>query len=834
MKPLDIDKVLDELTITEKIELLSGTDFWHTKAIPRLNIPAIRTTDGPNGARGTRFFNGVPAACFPCGTAMGATWDTELMRKAGELMGEEVRAKGAHVLLGPTVNIQRSPLGGRGFESFSEDPTLSGTIAAAVIQGVQFKGVAATIKHFVCNDQEHERMGVNAIITDRALREIYLKPFQIVQRDAKPKAVMTAYNKVNGVHASESKKLITDILRTEWGFDGCIMSDWFGVYSASEAVKAGLDLEMPGPPRLRGEQLMIAINGQKLSTHEVDKCVRNVLNLVNLGIASGVPENAPEGKLDTPETAALLKRVAESSIVLLKNEKSVLPFSKEKTIAVIGPNAKHAAYSGGGSANLRPYYTTTPYDAIKAVASRPIYYALGSASFVTLPQLGGRLKTSKGKKGCTMRFYRDSPKVKDREVLEEIVIDNTFAFLADWSHPDIEGDLFYAELEGTLEPEEDGAWEFGIAVRGTAQLFVDGKLVVDNLTCQRRGDSFFGSGTVEERGSIELKAGKKYRILVQFGSAPTSNYKLAAGVAPMNGGGINFGGFQKIDPEVELQKAVELAKKVDQVVVCAGLNSDIESEGFDRPNMDHPPHLDALISAICATNSNTTVVLQSGTPVSTTWASAAPAILQAWYGGNEAGTAIASVLFGDTNPSGKLSLSYPLRVEDNPAYLSFRSDRGRVLYGEDVYVGYRWYEKIQREVRWNFGHGLSYTTFQFSKLRVRAHQAADSLEVEVWVKNTGGRAGEQVVQVYVSQGSPGVGRPVKELRGFEKVAVEKGGNELVKIKMSLRYACSWWDEVRDAWVMEAGPYKVLLGDSSQGGFLEKEFEVEKTEWWSGV
>ncbi|KAF2814559.1 putative beta-glucosidase [Mytilinidion resinicola] len=792
MKPLDIERALDALTITEKIELLSGnhttflpsplllflitpivrTDFWHTKAIPRLSIPAIRTTDGPNGARGTRFFNGVPAACFPCGTAMGATWDIDLMRKAGGLMGEEVRAKGAHVLLGPTVNIQRSPLGGRGCESFSEDPTLSGTIAAAVIQGMQSKGVATTIKQYVCNDQEHERMGVNAIVTERTIRQIYLKPFQIVQREAKPKAVMTAYNKVNGLHASETKKLVTDISRTEWGFDGCVMSDWFGVYSASETVKAELDLEMPGPPRLRGKQLMIAINGQKLSTHEVDKSVRNVLNLVNLGIASGVPENAPEGKLDTPETAALLRRVAESSIVLLKNENNVLPFSKDKTIAVIGPNAKHAPYSGGGSANFRHYYTTTPYDAIKAIANGSVHYALGSAAFVTLTQLGGRLKTSNGGKGCTMRFYRESPMAK-----------------ADWSHPDIDGDLFYVDLEGTLEPEEDGTWEFGIAVRGTSQLFVDGKLVVDNLNNQRRGVSFFDSGTVEERGTVELKADRKHRILVQFGSAPTSNYKLTAGVAPMNGGGINFGGFQKIDPEVELQKAIELAKSADQV-------SDIESEGFDRANIDHPPHLDALISAICASNPNTTVVLQSSTP---------------------AGTALASAIFDDTNPSGKLPLSYPLRVEDNPAYLSFRSERGRVLYGEDVYVGYRWYEKIQREVRWVFGHGLSYTTFSMGELRVVIDEAADVLDVEVKVRNTGDREGEEVVQVYVQQLEPRIERPVKELRGFKKAAVEEGKREVVKVEMSLRYACT-------------GSYKVMVGDSSQGKLLEEDFEVQKTRW----
>ncbi|OCL05416.1 glycoside hydrolase family 3 protein [Glonium stellatum] len=832
MKTFDVEEVLAQLTISEKVELLSGTDLWHTKSIPRLSIPAIRATDGPNGARGTRFFNGVPAACFPCGTAMGATWDTDLMRIAGELMGDEVKAKGGHVLLGPTVNIQRSPLGGRGFESFSEDPTLSGSIASAIVKGVQSKGVAATIKHYVCNDQEHERMSVNAVVTERALREIYLRPFQIVQREASPKAYMTAYNKVNGTHASENKKLITDILRNEWKFDGLVMSDWFGLYSAAEAVNAGLDLEMPGPPRLRGDQIMYALNSKKLSMHAVESCVSNVLRLVNYCCKLGIPENAPEGTINTPETASLLRRVASSSIVLLKNKGSILPFKKEKRIAVIGPNAKFATYSGGGSASLRPYYAITPYDAIKNQCKK-VEYTLGAIAQKNLPELGNILRTTDGRLGCNMKFYKESPTSQNRTLLDELHVENTSIFLADWTHPQVEDDLYYADLEGTLTPEHDGIWDFGLTVRGTAQLFVDGELIVDNLTHQRSGNSFFGSGTVEERGSINLKAGRRHNFLVRFGSAPTSNYKTPSGVAPLNGG-VNFGGFPRIDPEIEIQRAVKLAREVNQVVVCVGLNSEFESEGFDRSDMDLPGHINELILAIASVNANTAVVLQSGTPVTMPWIDEVKAVLQAWYGGNEYGNSIADVLFGTKNPSGKLSLSIPVRCEDNPAFLTFRSERGRVLYGEDVYVGYRFYEKAKRDVLFPFGHGLSYTTFEMKNLRVQKNEEMDKLEISVDIKNTGTIDGEQVVQVYVSQVAPSVQRPDKELRGFKKVMVPAGINKIVTCTVSLKYATSWWDEERDMWVAEKDGYRVLVGDSSANISLEATFELEKSSWWLGV
>ena len=312
-----------------------GTDFWHTKAFPKLGVPALRLSDGPNGVRGTKFFNGTRAACFPCGTSLGATFNRELLEEAGRKMGEEAKLKGAHVVLGPTINMQRSPLGGRGFESIGEDPVLAGEGAAAIVRGIQSTGVQATAKHYVCNDQEHRRNAVQSIITDRALREIYALAFQICIRDSQPGAIMTGYNGVNGTYCSESKELLEDILRREWGWKGLVMSDWYGTYSTTDAALAGLDLEMPGPPRFRGDPLMHNATTDKVREHVLDERARAVLNLVKACAAAGIPENAEEKTGDTPETAALLRRIGNEGIVLLKNEKNVLPLKKDKKVSVI-------------------------------------------------------------------------------------------------------------------------------------------------------------------------------------------------------------------------------------------------------------------------------------------------------------------------------------------------------------------------------------------------------------------------------------------------------------------------------------------------------------------
>ncbi|KAK7207651.1 glycoside hydrolase superfamily [Myxozyma melibiosi] len=829
---IDIDDALEKLSQTDKVRLLSGADFWHTAAVPELGIPALRFTDGPNGVRGTKFFSGVPAACFPCGTGLGATFDSDILYQAGVTMGEEAKAKGAHVILGPTCNMQRGPLGGRGFESFSEDPVLSGLSAGAIIAGIESTNVTATIKHYVCNDQEHERNSINSILTERALREIYLMPFQLAIRDAKPGAVMTAYNRVNGIHVSEDPYLLDDILRKEWAWKGLVMSDWYGTYSTSAAINAGLDIDMPGPTSFRSFLVERDINAKLIQQHTLDERVRTVLELVNKAEKAGIPADVVESGRDIPETAALLRKIAGDAIVLLKNEDSVLPLSKTKTTAVIGPNAKIAVYCGGGSASLVPYYAITPFDGISAkITSGGVTYVEGAKGYKMLPVIGPNTTTLTGKMGVSFRTFVDPPEVTDREHVDEQELRTADMFLVDYAHPAIKGrPIYYGEVLATYVPDETGDYKFGLTVYGTAKLFVDGKLIIDNETVQRPGESFFTRGTVEEVGVVHLEAGKSYNIKVHFGSAKTT--KLKSNSVSFAGGGLRVGVGRVIDEEAEILRAIEVAKGVDQVVVCVGTNGDWESEGFDRSNMDLPGKTNELVSKVIDANPNTVVVVQSGMPVEMPWADKAKGILEAWFGGNETGNAIADVLFGDVNPSGKLPLTFPKKLIDNPTYLNFRSERGRVLYGEDIYVGYRYYEAVEKEVLFPFGHGLSYSTFELSDLSVSA--TADKVVVSIKVTNKAGPSGAEVVQFYIKQHNPSIKRAPKELKGYKKVFVPAGETVTASVEIDLKYATSFYDETRKAWISEKDTYSVLAGTSSDKVALEATFETAKTFWWTGL
>lgn len=597
---------------------------------------------------------------------------------------------------------------------------------------------------------------------------------------------------------------------------------------------------MPGPTRWRGEALPHAVTSNKIKEYVLDERVRAVLKTIKLAAKSRVPENAPEEQLNQSEDQALLRKVAAESIVLLKNDNGLLPFDSRKPIAVIGPNARTTAYCGGGSASLNPYYTVTPFDGVSAQSQSAIQYQLGAYGHKELPLLGSQLQTFDGKPGFRFRVY-DKPSTDfDRKLLDELHLTHSYMLLFDYKIPNFTGILYYVDIDATFVPEEDGTYALGLTVEGTARLFVDGKLLVDNATTQRPGPSFFGAGTVEERAKIELKAKQAYTIKVEFGTAPTSTSKRP-GTVSFGPGGLRVGGCKCLDPEAEISKAVQLASKCKQTVIFAGLNGDWESEGYDRPDMDSPPNVDKLISKVLIANPNAVIVIQSGTPVAMPWADDAKAILQAWYGGNETGNAIADVLYGRVNPSAKLPLTFPRHLFQNPAFLNFRSERGRVLYGEDVYVGYRYYEKLGVAPMFPFGHGLSYTTFGYSDLKVSLSQvevpsssSQVSINVRCSIENTGHREGAEVVQAYIRQSTHSISRPVKELKGFTKVFLQPGEKKTVEIVIERRYACSFWDEGRDKWVMEQGEYEVMVGRSSQAGSLTQKFDVQQTEWWSGL
>ncbi|OQD66026.1 hypothetical protein PENPOL_c005G05507 [Penicillium polonicum] len=823
----DVEHVLANISEQDKIALLSGIDFWHTHPIPEFNVPSIRATDGPNGIRGTKFFAGIPAACLPCGTALGATWDRDLIYQAGELLGDECIAKGAHCWLGPTINMQRAPLGGRGFESFAEDPHLSGILAKSIILGCESKGAISTVKHFVGNDQEHERRAVDVLVTQRALREIYLRPFQIVARDAKPGALMTSYNKINGKHVVEDERML-NLIRDEWKWNPLVMSDWYGTYTTIDSMNAGLDLEMPGLSRYRGKFIESAVQARLIKQSTIDARARKVLEFVKQ--ASQVQVSQVERGRDFPEDRALNRKLCANSIVLLKNE-GILPLPREiKKIALIGSHMKTPAISGGGSASLEPYYSVSLYDACReALPNAEVLYKVGAYAHKMLPVIDRLLSNA------IIQFYNE-PMGKERQLISTEPVSTTAFQFMDYYAPGLNRALFWATLIGDFMPDTSGLWDFGLSVFGTANLYIDDELVIDNTTCQTRGTAFFGKGTVEVLGSKELLAGTTYKIRIEFGSANTTTMKTV-GMVNFGGGAASLGACLRMNGDEMIENAVEAATEADYTILCTGLNKDWESEGFDRTHMDLPPGVDQLISKVLKAAADKTVIInQSGTPVTMPWADQARCIVQGWYGGNETGHGIADVLFGGVNPCAKLPLSWPVDVKHNPAYLNYASVGGRVLYGEDIYGGYRFYEKTGRAVLFPFGHGLSYTTFNVSP-NVTVAPEIFNMDVPtvatIQIKNTGKLAGAQILQLYISALESSTPRPSKELHGFEKVFLQPGEEKTVNIQLD-RYATSFWDEIEDMWKSEQGTYEVLIGTSSQEVVARGKFQVDRTSYWRGL
>ena len=567
----------------------------------------------------------------------------------------------------------------------------------------------------------------------------------------------------------------------------------------------------------------------KLST--INQRARAVLELVKHAQRSGIPENAAETVLDRPQDRLLLRELASNSVVLLKNDNNVLPFKKDQRIAVIGPNARIATYCGGGSASLNAYRAVTPYDGIRALAQGTVDFAQGVYSHQFLSLLGDSLRTPGGRAGFIIRTFNDPVSVRSRIALEERVLKGSNMFFIDYNHPKLEP-VWYAETEGIFTPEVSGTYDFGVCVQGTAELFVDEQKIVSNVNNQRPGSSFLGNGTAEEIGSLHLEAGKPYTITVQWGCSKTSRLKKP-GTVDFGKGGLRFGACRRLDSANAIREAVELASKVDQVIIFAGLSGEWETEGEDRTTMDLPPGSDSLISKVLDANPNAVIVCQSGTPVRMPWIQKARAVLQAWYGGNEAGNAIADVVYGDVNPCAKLPLTFPRDLRDTPSYFNMRSEGGRILYGEDVYVGYRYYEATEIEPLFPFGHGLSYTTFALSDLHVTLDNK--SLQVSCELENTGSIAGAEVVQVYVAPPlSTLIRKPVKELKGFSKRNLDPQYRAFVEVDLDLLRATSFWEEKEGRWCSLAGTYRVLVGTSSIGVFLESSFELEHTTTWLGT
>lgn len=614
----------------------------------------------------------------------------------------------------------------------------------------------------------------------------------------------------------------------------------FGTYSTSDAINAGLDIEMPGKTRWRGEALAHAVSSNKVAQFKLDERVRNILNLVNWVEPLGIPEGAPEKALNRPEDQALMRRAAAESVVLLKNEQNALPLKKDGSVLVIGPNARIASYCGGGSASLAPYYLVTPFEGVAAKSTGEVKFSQGVYSHKELPLLGPLLKTTDGQTGFSFKVYNEPQSAgQERAVVDELHLVASSGFLMDYVNPKIKSMTYYVDMEGLFTPEDDGLYDFGVTVVGTGRLLVDGEVVVDNTKNQKQGSAFFGTGTIEKRGCKELKAGQTYKIVFEFGTAPTSDLDTR-GIVAFGPGGFRFGASRRVSEEELISAAVEQASTAEQVVIFAGLTSEWETEGYDRDHMDMPPGSDELISRVLAVNPNAVVVIQSGTPVTMPWANEARAIVQAWFGGNECGNGIADVLYGDVNPSAKLPITFPRRLQDNPSYVNFRSERGRVLYGEDVYVGYRFFEKSAVEPAFPFGHGLSYTSFSRSDLQVdtvpeqpQYAESGEPITGTVTVTNTGSVAGAEIVQLWIVSPPTEVNRPVRELKAFQKVFLQPGESKKVQLSVEKKIATSWWDEQREQWISEKGSYEVLVtGTGSEE--LRGGFDVGKTRFWLGL
>jgi beta-glucosidase len=782
-----IEKLLVELTLDEKAALVAGVDLWHGPGVERLGIPPLKVTDGPSGARGEQW-SGRPSVNFPCGTALGATWNPSLVREVGVRLGVETKRKQAHALLAPTVNIHRHPLAGRNFECYSEDPFLSARMAVAYIKGVQSEGIGCTVKHFVANDSEFERHTISSEVDERTLREIYLLPFEAAVTEAGVWAIMTAYNRVGGTYCSEHAPLLT-LLRDEWNFDGVVMSDWYGTHSTAAAANAGLDLEMPGPPQWFGAQLADAVRAGEVDERVVDAKVRNVLGLLQRAGRLDDTAPHPEESIDDPIDRELTRRAARESFVLLRNQGGALPLPSDlSTLAVIGPNAHVAIIQGGGSARVEPHPPVTPLAGLQArFPNVTVEHERGCFSSKRAPIIDRAVLDG------PLRFEYFAGREREGEpVLVDEMPQGRFMLLGAVGRG--VPDEFSMKVSGTIVATETGDWTFTLVQAGRARMRFDGDELVDNWHPTERSDAFMGAGSAEAAGTVHLVAGERHTLEVEY--------------VPVRGfGGLEIG-YRPPAPADLFERAVALARRADAVVCVVGTDGDWETEGNDRDSMQLPEPQDELVAALAAANPRTVVVVNAASPVTMPWNDDVAAVMQTWFPGQEWGNALADVLSGDAAPSGKLPTTVPYRLDETPAFKNYPGEDGEVHYGERVFVGYRWYDERDIEPQYCFGHGLSYTTFAFDDAEW------DGQRVRVRVTNTGAARGAEVVQCYVRDVDVTVERPPQELKGFVKVELDPGESRTVEIPLDDR-AFAFWEVGARAWVVEPGEFELRLGSSSR-------------------
>ena len=790
-----VESLLGQMTLDEKLILISGKGF-ETRPIARLGIPEMAMTDGPNGVRW-----GKTATAFPVGISAAASFDPPAVQQMSEVIAKEALARGRQVLLAPCVNISRVPQNGRNYECFGEDPFLSARTAVAYINGVQSTGAVATVKHFACNNQEHRRRDINVIVSKRAMHEIYFPAFEAAVKEANVYTVMAAYNQVNGLFSTENPYLIDEVLKKRWGFKGLVMSDWDAVQHTLPAVKTGLDLEMPDGAFMGEAKLVPLLKSGAITEALINEKVKRILWVM---FKSGIfdhPVQPNESSVGTAEHRAAALTMARASMVLMKNDASALPLQagpKLKSLAVIGPGAIFPRLGGGGSGEVRPNNAVRPLDAIKtmlkgvAVDFAPGISMEGDVEPITADAFSHK-QGNETKPGLVAEYFNNKT-VEGPPVFSEKVSVIDFDWGNDSPSPKVTADFFSARYSGFITPKAAGRYRFLGAANNGFRVFIDGKLFLN---------SWAGEEFKKPSAEIDLDA-RAHEIRLEFFESK-GQAKVLLGWART---------------ESSLKDAVDLAKGSDAAVIFAGFSAFYETEASDH-GLDLPQNQIDLIKAVAKVNRRTIVVLNTGSPVlMESWITSVPGLVQAWYPGQEGGTAIAEVLSGWTNPSGRLPFTFLKAWKDSPAFKTYPEVGNTAPYDEGVFVGYRHYDSKKLPVRFPFGHGLSYTKFAYSDLQIKPIEATAApkdgpvWEVSFAVKNKGGKAGAEVAQVYVGQPKSPVPRPPRILRGFQKLTLAPAESRRVSVKLSSR-DLSYFDEGKDDWVLPTGTYKVDVGSSSR-------------------
>jgi beta-glucosidase len=796
-----VDDLLGRLTSNEKISFLTGADDGTTYAVPRLNLPSIRMADAGAGVRGINASNTGPATQFTCGVMMASTWDPVLIGKVAAAIGVEAHNKGAgsQIVLGPGINIQRSPLGGRNGEYLSEDPYLAARMTVSYVQGMQKTGTAACLKHFACNNEERDRGDVDVRVDERTLREIYLPAFEAGVREGHAWAAMSSYNLVNGSHSSANRYLLTDVLKQGWGFDGMVMSDWGGIHEVAATINAGNDLEMPGPGMRTPDKVLQALQSGQTTQAAIDDSVRRILRTaIRTGLLDG-PMRRDSSQVNSREHQMLCRELAEKGIVLLKNQDSILPFNAQKihSIAVIGPGFEEIQGGASGSPNVTPFYRCGPLEGLRKRLGDKITVrgVLGIADNPPVPSSAFSTGSDHESRHGLRGEYFSNPNLTGNPA--SVRVDDTVDF--DWVNQPaalngthVGPENFSVRWTGRLVAPVTGHYRLSFAADDGCRLFLDGKKIIDH---------WVASPLDVETAEIDLTEGQSYDLRAEY-------FQLSAdAVARLE---------WKVPDAAPFDEAIQAAKKSDVAVVVV-TTEETEGEARDRPSMALPNRQDDLIKAVATVNKNTVVVLNNGTPIDMQpWIDRVPGVLEVWFPGQEAGNALAAILFGDVNPSGKLPTTFGVRREDYPDNGNFPGTNGVVNYAEGIYVGYRHFDKKNIEPLFPFGHGLSYTTFEYGNLELSGATLTPDgkLSVNLQVTNTGQRAGEEVAELYLHAVAPQVDRPVRELKGFSKVALAPGESKTVTLEIAPR-DLAYFDAAGKQWKADPGDYEVQVGASSR-------------------